>query len=83
MNVWVVVVAGGMGVRFGTIKQYEQLGDRRVLDWALAAARAVAEGVVLVAPADRAGNGEPGADALVAGGATRAASSRRNLRRRS
>ena len=79
MNVWVVVVAGGMGVRFGTIKQYEQLGDRRVLDWALAAARAVAEGVVLVAPADRAGNGEPGADALVAGGATRAASVRAGL----
>ena len=46
-NVWAVVVAGGTGTRFGTLKQYEQLGGRRVLDWAMAAARTVADGVVL------------------------------------
>ncbi|MBV9411837.1 MAG: 2-C-methyl-D-erythritol 4-phosphate cytidylyltransferase [Acidimicrobiia bacterium] len=79
MSVWAVVVGGGMGIRYGTVKQYEQLGDKRVLDWALEAARAVAEGVVLVVPADRAGETEHGVDAVVAGGATRPASVRAGL----
>ena len=47
-SVWAVVVAGGSGTRFGTLKQYEQLGDRRVVDWALVSARTIADGVVLV-----------------------------------
>jgi len=79
VSVWAVVVAAGSGARFGTVKQYEQLGDRRVLDWALESARAVAEGVVLVVPPDRAGSPEAAADAVVAGGATRAASVRAGL----
>src|SRR5438067_2187161 len=79
MCVWTVVVAGGTGVRFGTVKQYEQLGDRRVLDWALERARAVADGVVLVVPPDRAGESEHGVDAVVAGAETRAGSVRAGL----
>src|SRR6267378_2756945 len=79
MAVWAVVVAGGAGERFGSPKQYEELGHRRVLDWALAAARTVAEGIVLVVPEDRAGHPEAGADAVVVGGATRAASVRAGL----
>jgi len=79
MCVWAVVVAAGTGVRFGTLKQYEQLGDRRVLDWALERARAVADGVVLVVPPDRAGESEHGVDAVVAGGETRTASVRAGL----
>jgi 2-C-methyl-D-erythritol 4-phosphate cytidylyltransferase len=78
-NVWAVVVAGGAGARFGTLKQYEQLGGRRVLDWALAAARTVADGVVLVVPAERAATHEGGADAVVTGGGTRGASVRAGL----
>jgi 2-C-methyl-D-erythritol 4-phosphate cytidylyltransferase len=78
-SVWAVVVAGGSGTRFGTLKQYEQLGGRRVLDWALAAARSVADGVVLVVPDERASSSEEGADAVVTGGATRAASVRAGL----
>jgi len=74
MSVWAVVVAAGTGVRFGTQKQYEQLGDRRVLDWALERARAVADGVVLVVPPERAAESEHGVDAVVAGGETRTAS---------
>ena len=54
-TVWAVVLAAGTGTRFGSPKQYELLGDRRVLDWAVAAARTVAEGVVLVVAPDRAG----------------------------
>ena len=74
MSVWAVVVAAGTGARFGTLKQYEQLGDRRVLDWALERTRAVADGVVLVVPPERAGESEHGVDAVVAGGETRTAS---------
>src|SRR3954470_21284146 len=79
MSVWAVVVAAGAGVRFGTLKQYEHLGDRRVLDWALERARAVADGVVLVVPPDRAGESEHGVDAIVAGGDTRVDSVRAGL----
>jgi len=79
MSVWAVVVAAGTGVRFGTVKQYEQLGDRRVLDWALERARAVADGVVLVVPPERAGESEHGVDAVVGGAETRAGSVRAGL----
>ena len=79
MSVWAVVVAAGTGARFGTLKQYEHLGDRRVLDWALERTRAVADGVVLVVPAERAGESEPGVDAVVAGRDTRAGSVRAGL----
>jgi 2-C-methyl-D-erythritol 4-phosphate cytidylyltransferase len=78
VSVWVIVVAAGSGTRFGAPKQYEVLGDRRVLDWSLDAARAVADGVVLVVPADDVDRAEP-ADRVVAGGATRSASVRAGL----
>jgi 2-C-methyl-D-erythritol 4-phosphate cytidylyltransferase len=79
MPIWTIVVAAGSGSRFGRAKQYELLGDRRVLDWALGAARAVSEGVVLVVPPDSAGRGEAGVDAVVPGGTTRSASVRAGL----
>lgn len=73
------MVAAGNGARFGRAKQYERLGDRRVLDWALSAAQSVSEGVVLVVPPDSAGRNEPGVDAVVPGGTTRSASVRAGL----
>ena len=79
MPVWTIVVAAGAGSRFGRAKQYETLGDKRVLDWALQAAQAVSEGVVLVVPPDSAGRREPGVDAVVPGGTTRSASVRAGL----
>jgi 2-C-methyl-D-erythritol 4-phosphate cytidylyltransferase len=79
LTTWAVVVAAGSGTRFGARKQYELLGDRRVLDWALDTARAVADGVVVVVPAAVAAEPEPTADAVVAGGATRSASVRAGL----
>ena len=78
-TVWSIVVAAGSGQRFGGAKQFEQLGDRRVLDWALEAARAVSEGVVLVLPREHAWPDEPGVDAVVPGGATRSESVRAGL----
>lgn len=78
-GVWSVVVAAGTGSRFGRAKQYEVLGDRRVLDWALDAARSVSEGVVLVVSPESAGRREPGVDAIVPGGSTRSESVRAGL----
>jgi 2-C-methyl-D-erythritol 4-phosphate cytidylyltransferase len=78
-SAWAVVVAAGSGTRFGARKQYEMLGDRRVLDWALDAARSVAAGVVVVVPEAAAATPEPGADMVVPGGATRSASVRAGL----
>jgi 2-C-methyl-D-erythritol 4-phosphate cytidylyltransferase len=79
MSVWAVVVAAGRGERFGAPKQYERLGGRRVLDWALEAAGARCEGVVLVVPPERVGEHEPAAATVVGGGATRSASVRAGL----
>ena len=81
--VWVVVVAAGSGQRFGGAKQYAPLAGRRVLDWSVAAARSVADGVVLVLPAadvgEADGDQEPAVDAVVAGEATRSGSVRAGL----
>lgn len=78
MSVWAIVVAAGSGSRFGGPKQYALLDGRRVLDWSLDAARAACDGVVLVVPAERAGDDEK-ADAVVPGGATRSESVRAGL----
>ncbi len=79
MAVWTIVVAAGSGARFGERKQYQRLGPDRVLDWAVRAARAVSDGVVLVVPEDSATDDEPGADVVVPGGSTRSGSVRAGL----
>jgi 2-C-methyl-D-erythritol 4-phosphate cytidylyltransferase len=76
-TVWAVVVAAGSGSRFGAPTQYERLGPRRVIDWALEGARAVATGVVAVVPDPT--RTEAGADVAVVGGATRSESVRAGL----
>lgn len=80
-HVWAIVVAAGSGRRFGCAKQYEPLAGRRVVDWALEGATAVADGVVLVVAPGHAEDDEPSADALVAGAATRSGSVRAGLAR--
>ncbi|HWC12756.1 MAG TPA: 2-C-methyl-D-erythritol 4-phosphate cytidylyltransferase [Acidimicrobiales bacterium] len=79
MSVWAVVVAAGSGTRFGGFKQYELLGHRTVVDWAVAASRSVAAGVVLAVPPNRPPRGEEEVDAVVVGGATRSSSVRAGL----
>lgn len=83
VETWVIVVAAGEGRRFGARKQFASLQGRPVVAWALDAARSVATGIVLVAPRDDApgslGGDVRGADAVVAGGATRADSVRAGL----
>ena len=78
-SVWTVVVAGGGGSRFGDAKQYVELAGRRVLDWSVAAARSVSDGVVAVVPEADVAEPVEGADAVVAGGPTRSASVRNGL----
>ena len=72
--VWTVVVGGGSGQRFGRPKQYELLGDERVIDRSRRVAASASDGVVVVVPAEDAAR-----EAGVAGGATRSASVRAGL----
>jgi 2-C-methyl-D-erythritol 4-phosphate cytidylyltransferase len=78
-TVWAVVVAGGSGQRFGRMKQFALLAERPVVEWAVAACRPSAAGVVLVLPRDAAADVAHGADVVVEGGATRAESVRLGL----
>jgi 2-C-methyl-D-erythritol 4-phosphate cytidylyltransferase len=73
-QIWTIVVGGGSGQRFGTLKQYELLGGRRVIDRATDTARSVSDGVVVVVPAADAER-----EGGVAGGATRSDSVRAGL----
>ena len=79
--VWAIVLAAGSGSRFGGDKLLHRLkGKSRVIDFALDAATAACDGVVLVLPAHWwPGEYEPRADAVVAGGSTRSASVRAGL----
>jgi 2-C-methyl-D-erythritol 4-phosphate cytidylyltransferase len=73
-QIWTIVVGGGSGRRFGTPKQYEVLGDARVIDRSVAVAREASDGVVVVVPPEDAVR-----EGAVAGGATRSESVRAGL----
>ena len=86
------MVAGGSGRRFGGRKQFLPLAGHPVASWSVRAARAVADGVVLVVPAPSpdgadapvpapgsSGEDAFGATCVVTGGATRAESVRAGL----
>ncbi|MEY3453787.1 MAG: 2-C-methyl-D-erythritol 4-phosphate cytidylyltransferase [Ilumatobacteraceae bacterium] len=72
--IWTIVVAAGAGSRFGGPKQFETLGDRRVMDWAVESARESSDGVIVVLPAEVAAR-----EGGIAGGGTRSESVRRGL----
>ncbi|MGB7053415.1 MAG: 2-C-methyl-D-erythritol 4-phosphate cytidylyltransferase, partial [Acidimicrobiales bacterium] len=75
-------MAGGSGRRFGATKQFLDLAGRPVVAWSVDAARAVADGVVVVIPAEEAALGSEwklDADRVVTGGSTRASSVRAGL----
>lgn len=52
-GVWAIVVAAGEGNRFGGAKQFQPLGDRCVIDWAVHGAARCCQGVVVVLPEAR------------------------------
>jgi 2-C-methyl-D-erythritol 4-phosphate cytidylyltransferase len=72
--VWTIVVGGGSGRRFGRAKQYELLGDERVIDRSRRIAASVCDGVIVVVPPADAER-----EQAVAGGATRSESVRAGL----
>ena len=51
--VWAIVVAAGEGHRFGGAKQFQPLGDRCVIDWAVQGAARCCQGVVVVLAEER------------------------------
>lgn len=72
--VWTIVVAAGSGLRFGSAKQFETIGGKKIVDWAVDEAWKHSVGVVVVLPAGQAvGEGQ------VEGGSTRSESVRRGL----
>ncbi len=80
-GVWCIVVAAGSGRRFGAPKQFERIGDERVVDRSVRIAASVCDGVVLVLPSAAASEVVEHATVTVAGGATRSESVRRGLDR--
>jgi 2-C-methyl-D-erythritol 4-phosphate cytidylyltransferase len=80
-STWAIVVAAGEGRRFGAPKQFLPLGDRLVVEWSVAAARSVADEVVLVVPPDAVSDTarHAGCTVIVAGGSSRADSVRHGL----
>jgi len=73
-TVWTIVVAAGSGLRFGSAKQFETIGGKQIVDWAVEEASKHSMGVITVLPAGKAtGPGQ------VEGGATRSESVRRGL----
>jgi len=73
-QIWTIVVGGGSGTRFGTPKQYESLGDVRVIDRSIAVAREASDGVVVVVPPEDAER-----EGAIAGGSSRSDSVRAGL----
>lgn len=72
-STWSLVLAAGAGKRFGTPKQFQPLGTRRLVDWSVKRAKATTDGVTLVLPPEVVWDGEP-VDAVVAGGNSHAES---------
>jgi 2-C-methyl-D-erythritol 4-phosphate cytidylyltransferase len=87
-QIWTIVVAGGSGRRFGSMKQFEDLGGRRVIDHAVARAALCSDAVVVVVPDEdlsdetermRLHEDRSTRVIVVAGGPTRTASVRQGL----
>jgi 2-C-methyl-D-erythritol 4-phosphate cytidylyltransferase len=68
-STWGIVYAAGSGTRFGGYKQFERIGDERLVDRCVASLTAVCDHVVVVLPPDTPWTGAPVA-AAVTGGAT-------------
>ncbi len=74
-----VVVAGGSGARFGRLKQFDQLGAKRVIDWSVDAMLNVCEQVVVVVPNEAVSELHRNDVIVAIGGQTRAESVRSGL----
>jgi 2-C-methyl-D-erythritol 4-phosphate cytidylyltransferase len=77
LDAWAIVLAAGSSARFGASKQFEALGEERLVDRAVRVAGSICSSVVVVLPPGVRWDG-PTAVA-VEGGATRSASVRAGL----
>lgn len=77
-DLWAIVVAGGGGHRYGGMKQFEQIGERRVIDLAVEA-MGCPKRTIVVLPESLAGTTLIANARTVAGGETRSASVRAGL----
>lgn len=75
---WAIVLAAGIGARFGQRKQFVEVDGQRLVDLAVGAARRTCDRVVLVLPAGVTWDG-PAVDVTVVGGPDRSASLRSGL----
>ena len=75
---WGVVYAAGSGERFGGFKQFEHIGESRLVDRCVAALASVCDHLVVVLPASVDWTG-PAVSAVVTGGATNPDSVRAGL----
>jgi 2-C-methyl-D-erythritol 4-phosphate cytidylyltransferase len=73
-TVWTIVVAAGSGLRFGSAKQFELLGGKKIVDWAVKEALKHSVGVITVLP-----EGQAREKNQVEGGKTRSESVRKGL----
>jgi 2-C-methyl-D-erythritol 4-phosphate cytidylyltransferase len=73
-TVWTIVVAAGSGLRFGSAKQFELIGGKKIVDWAVEEALKHSVGVITVLP-----EGMANEINQVEGGKTRSESVRRGL----
>jgi 2-C-methyl-D-erythritol 4-phosphate cytidylyltransferase len=78
VSIWGIVVAGGAGSRYGSVKQFESIGGARLVDRAVETTTAACDEVVVVLPTGFAWDGQP-VSADVVGGTTRSASVRAGL----
>lgn len=80
MSVWTIVVAAGLGTRFGGAKHLADLGGHRVVDLSIAAAQTWADGVIVVVAREEL-EGFVAAEGVrvVEGGSTRSHSVREGL----
>ena len=82
-SVWTIVVAGGSGLRFGSRKQFADLGGKSVVQRSVDVAASASEGIVVVLPEDAVDSTDLTVSdrqlQAVAGGSTRAESVRAGL----
>jgi 2-C-methyl-D-erythritol 4-phosphate cytidylyltransferase len=78
MEVWAIVLAAGAARRFGAPKQFEFLGELRLVDRVVKTAVSICDEVIVALPPRMVWNGPPLTGAVV-GGRTRAESVRRGL----
>ncbi|MGA0117423.1 MAG: NTP transferase domain-containing protein, partial [Ilumatobacteraceae bacterium] len=49
-TVWTIIVAAGSGLRFGSAKQFEVIGGKPIVQWAIDEASKHSAGVIVVLP---------------------------------